>query len=289
MLVKKWILLSILFSTKMLMAQNVSAYKIYNDKGKAQSFEKMMKQLASYDMVLVGEYHNNSIVHWLELNIAKHLYASSKKKIMIGAEMYERDNQEALNKYLQNKIDEKGLGTEARLWKNHTTDYLPILNFAKDKKIPFIATNIPRKYASIVAKKGVDSLILTDTEKPWVVKLPFEVSLETPGYQEMFKMMGDHAGTQAMNFVSAQAIKDATMAESILKYWQPGNVFIHFHGDFHSKQFGGIYWYLKKANPNLKVAVISLAESDDIHLPLPKDFIKTNFNIVIPSDMTKTY
>ena len=279
----------ILFLSKILMAQSLSAYKIYNEKGKTQSFEKMIKQLASYDVVLVGEYHNNAIVHWLELNIAKHLDATSKKKIMIGAEMYERDNQEALNNYVNNKIDEKGLGAAARLWKNHATDYLPILNFAKDKKIPFIATNVPRKYASIVAKKGVDSLVLSNEEKPWVVKLPFEVSLETPGYQEMFKMMGDHAGAQAMNFVSAQAIKDATMAESILKYWQPGNLFIHFHGDFHSKQFGGIYWYLKKVNASLKVAVISLAESDDIKLPLPNDFIKTSFNIVIPSDMTKTY
>ena len=92
-----------------------------------------------------------------------------------------------------------------------------------------------------------------------------------------------------MNFVAAQAIKDATMAESILKSLSEGKVLLHYHGDFHSKQYGGIYWYLKQARPELKIAVISLAESGEVKLPLPGDFVKTDFNLVIPKDMTKTY
>ena len=286
---KKILWMVFVFYSPFSIAQSLDAYKIYNEKGKAESFGKMIHKLAKYDIVLMGEYHNNSMAHWLELQVAKQLYATVGNKMIVGAEMYERDNQNALNRFLSNQIDDKKLGEEARLWKNHTTDYLPVLLFAKDKNLPVIATNIPRKYASEVAKKGIDSLILNPTEQSWVVKLPFEVSLETPGYQEMFKMMGDHAGSKAMNFVAAQAIKDATMAESILQHWQPEKLFFHFHGDFHSKQFGGIYWYLKKANPNLNIAVISLAESDNSQLSLPKDFIKTNFNIVIPADMTKTY
>ena len=47
---------------------------------------------------------------------------------------------------------------------------------------------------------------------------------------------------------------------------------------------------LKKKNPNLKIAVISVFESEKPELSLPeKDFIPTEFNLVIPSDMTKTY
>ncbi|MDT4879627.1 heme-binding uptake, Tiki superfamily, ChaN [compost metagenome] len=122
-----------------------------------------------------------------------------------------------------------------------------------------------------------------------MVKLPYVVTLETPGYEEMKKMMGDHAGSSAMNFVAAQAIKDATMAESILKSLEPGKILLHYHGDFHSKQYGGIYWYLKQARPELRIAVISLAESEEIKLPLPGDFVKTDFNLVVPKDMTKTY
>lgn len=288
--VKKTIVfIVILFCQVKLNAQELKPYQIFNAKGKKTDFGKMVKALEKYDVVLFGEYHNSSIIHWLQLKTTQALKESTSKSVLLGAEMFERDNQDAINRYLKGEIDDKKLAEEVRLWKNHSTDYKPLLDFAKAQSLPLIATNVPRRYASTVAKKGQDSLILESHEIPWVVKLPYTVTLETPGYEEMKKMMGDHAGSKAMNFVSAQAIKDATMAESILQYWQDGNLLIHYHGDFHSKQYGGIYWYLKKAKPELKIAVISLSESEEQNLSLPSDFIKTDFNIVIPKDMTKTY
>ena len=132
---------------------------------------------------------------------------------------------------------------------------------------------------------------LPEQEKKFIAQLPIEVTLETPGYKEMKSLMGDHVDElKLMNFISAQAIKDATMAESIINNWQAGKTFIHNNGDYHSKQYGGIYWYLKKKNSNLKIAVISVFESEKPDLILPeKDFIPTEFNLVIPNDMTKTY
>jgi len=178
-----------------------------------------------------------------------------------------------------------------RLWNNFATDYKPLVDFAKEKNLDFIATNIPRRYASIVAKKGLDSLnSVTDKEKSYMMKLPVEVTLETPGYPEMKEMMGDHAGPNAMNFVAAQAVKDATMAESIYKNYKKGQLLLHYQGDFHSKEYGGIFWYLKKLNPDLKIAVISVFESEDAKLPLPEEaFVPTEYNLVFPTDMTKTY
>jgi uncharacterized iron-regulated protein len=107
----------------------------------------------------------------------------------------------------------------------------------------------------------------------------------------MKKMMGDHAeGTKVMNFISAQATKDATMAESILKNHAGRKNIIHYNGNYHSKEFGGIYWYIKQKNPTLKMAVISVFESEDPELKVPaKDYIPTDFNLVIPEDMTKTF
>jgi len=124
-----------------------------------------------------------------------------------------------------------------------------------------------------------------------MAQLPVQVTLETPGYPEMKAMMGDHAdGTKTMNFIAAQAIKDATMAESILKNFQSGKTFIHYNGNYHSKEFGGIYWYIRQKNPTLKMAVISVFESEDPELKIPeKEYKPTDFNLVIPADMTKTY
>lgn len=266
-------------------AQDDVTHQFYTQKGKPIKFQKMVEDLKNYDVVLFGELHNNSLVHWLQLRTLKALHSSLGSKVILGAEMFERDNQEAITAYLKGSIDAKKLASDARLWPNHKTDYAPLLDFAKKENLPFYATNVPRRYASTVARKGLDSLLLNDQEKSWVVTLPFEVSLETPGYEEMVKMV--HAGGNAMNFVGAQAIKDATMAESIVAAWTPGSLFLHFHGDFHSKDFGGIYWYLKKAKPSLKIAVIAIEEKEKVREKPSK--AGGTYTLVIPQDMAKSY
>lgn len=275
-----------------LKAQNFKAYQFYDKKGKEVKTEKLVKELAEYDVVFFGENHNNSINHWLQLKITEALSENKKGQIILGAEMFERDNQNQLNNYLNGKFDAKTLKDSARLWNNYATDYKPLVDFAKQKKLSFIATNIPRRYASQTAKEGIESLNkLSEQEKAYIARLPVKVTLDTPGYPEMKTMMGEHAeGTKVMNFISAQAVKDATMAESILENLQAGKTFIHYNGNYHSKEYGGIYWYIKQKNPNLKMAVISVFESEDPDLKVPsKDYIPTDFNLIIPSDMTKTF
>ncbi|WP_407481989.1 ChaN family lipoprotein [Elizabethkingia meningoseptica] len=273
-------------------AQNFYAYRFYNKKGKAIKPQKVLRQLADYDVVLFGELHNNSIIHWLQLRITEGLYKKKQQQLILGAEMFERDNQSQIDHYLTGNIDPKNLKDSVRLWNNYTTDYKPLLDFAKAKKLKFIAGNIPRKFASQVAKQGLESLnALTPLEKTYIAGLPVKVTLDTPGYKEMKSMMGEHADAmKIMNFISAQAVKDATMAESIYRNVQPGKTFIHYNGNYHSKEYGGIYWYLKQKNPALKIAVISVFESTDPDLPVPeKDYIPTEYNLIIPADMTKTY
>lgn len=275
-----------------LKAQNYKAYQFYDQKGKEIKTDKLVRELAKYDVVFFGENHNNSINHWLQLKITEALYKKKNGQLILGAEMFERDNQAQLDQYVEGKIDAKTLKDSARLWNNFSTDYKPLVDFAKNKKLKFIATNIPRRYASQTAKEGIESLnALPEKDKVYMAELPIKVTLETPGYPEMKTMMGEHAdGTKVMNFISAQAIKDATMAESILKNYESGKTFIHYNGNFHSKEFGGIYWYIRQKNPNLKMAVISVFESENPELKVPeKEYIPTNFNLIIPADMTKTY
>ncbi|HAY3508550.1 ChaN family lipoprotein [Elizabethkingia anophelis] len=273
-------------------AQQFDAYKFYNKKGKAVKTEKIVKQLSDYDVVLFGELHNNSIVHWLQLKFTEALYQQKNSQLILGAEMFERDNQPQLDRYLSGKLDPKSMKDSVRLWNNYITDYKPLLDFAKAKNLKFIAGNIPRKYASQVAKQGLESLNTLDTkEKAYIATLPIKVTLDTPGYKEMKTMMGDHADDlKVMNFISAQAVKDATMAESIINNLELGKTFVHYNGNYHSKEYGGIYWYLKQRNPNLKIAVISVFESETPKLSLPeKDYVPTDFNLIVPADMTKTY
>ncbi len=283
---KKYLLLVFLaFCTSTIFAQQKPAYILYNAQGKKVSYKKMIKQLAKKDIVLFGEFHNNAIAHWLELALAKDL--SDKRNLVFGAEMFEADNQQALNNYLTGKITAKGLDSAARLWPNYKTDYAPIVNFAKEKKFTFIATNIPRRYASLVSKKGFEALdTLTALEKTWMAPLPMDYDAQLPGYVKMVEIMGGHGGA---NMPKAQATKDATMAYFILQNFKPGYLFLHYNGAFHSENYDGINWYLRRKRPELEIATITTVSQKNIKQLLVENKGKADFIICVDEDMTNTY
>lgn len=267
------------------LAQDKKAYQLFDKNGKKICYEKVLKATLKNEVVLFGEYHNNSISHWLELELAKDI--ADKKAIVLGAEMLEADNQIQLNQYLRGEIDQKKLDSTARLWPNYKTDYKPLVDFAKEKNIPFVATNIPRRYASMVSKKGFEALeTLTVEEKSWIASQPIPYDANLPGYVEMMKMMGDHTSP---NMPKAQASKDATMAHFIVRNLAANSVFIHYNGTYHSDNFEGINWYLKQYNPDIKIITISTVEQKDLSKLEKEHYNKADYILVIDEDVTKTY
>ncbi|MFK7981309.1 MAG: ChaN family lipoprotein [Saprospiraceae bacterium] len=276
------------FSILSLTAQNMRAYQLYTPKGKKVSYKKMLKKLQPADIILFGEIHNNPISHWLQLEVAQNLTKSND--LIIGAEMFERDNQAALTQYMTNEIDRKALDSLVRLWNNYTTDYEPLVEFAKANYIPVIATNIPRKYARIVFKEGLEALEKLPTEEQkWIAPLPILFDIELPGYKNMLTMMGGDAAHSSLNFPKAQAIKDATMAFSILEYYKTGKTFLHLNGSYHSDNYEGILWYLQQSKPNLRYKTITTVSQKDIDALSKEHLGKADFIICVPENMTNTY
>ena len=266
-------------------SQEKKAYQLFNKKGKKVDYGKLLIAAEKAQVVLFGEYHNNAISHWLELELTKDL--ANKNKIILGAEMIEADNQKQLDQFLKGEINHKQLDSTARLWPNYKTDYKPLVEFAKENNIPFIATNIPRRFASLVSKKGFEGLEnLTLEERTWIAPLPIVYDSELPGYVNMMKMMGDHASP---NMPKAQAIKDATMAYFIQKNLKEKSIFIHFNGTYHSDNFEGIYWYLKKTAPNLEILTIATIEQKELKKISTEDYNKADYILVIDEDVTKTH
>jgi uncharacterized iron-regulated protein len=266
-------------------SQEKKAYQLFDKNGKKVNYDKLLKATEKAQIVLFGEYHNNAISHWLELELTKDL--AEKKALILGAEMIETDNQVPLNQYLKGEINQKKLDSTARLWPNYKTDYKPLVDFAKERNIPFIATNIPRRFASIVFKKGFEGLEnLTPEEKSWIAPLPIAYDAELPGYVNMMKMMGDHTSP---NMPKAQAVKDATMAYFILKNRKDNSIFIHYNGTYHSDNFEGIYWYLKKTAPSLEIITIATIEQKELKKISTDDYNKADYILVIDEDVTKTH
>ncbi|WP_430817810.1 ChaN family lipoprotein [Carboxylicivirga sp. RSCT41] len=262
------------------------AYKLYNTKGKEVKYAKMIKDLGGTDIVLFGEYHNNPISHWLELEVTRSLYTATKGQLVMGAEMFEADNQLIIDEYMSGIISVTKFEAECRLWPNYHTDYEPLIRFAKDSSIHFVASNIPRRYASVVHKKGIDKLEeLSDQAKTYIAPLPIEFDPDSV----LIAKMGGMMGKSPLPIAKAQAIKDATMAYFITENLKKGSVFIHYNGSFHSDDDGGIRKYLQIYKPGIGVKTITTVSQDNID-QLDEAYIgKADYIICVPADMTKTY
>jgi uncharacterized iron-regulated protein len=184
-------------------------------------------------------------------------------------------------------MTEKTLKDEVKLWTNFSTDYKPLLDFAKTNKLKFIAANIPRRYANLVYSRGLASLdSLTADAKKWIAPLPIKYDSTLKCYKEIYENAGGHGG---QNLPKSQAVKDATMGYFIFKNWAKGNIFIHYNGAYHSNNHQAIEWYLKQQNSALKIMVISSTEQKDISVLEEEVKGSGDFIICTPSSMTKTY
>jgi uncharacterized iron-regulated protein len=266
------------------------AYYLFDKQGKKISYSKLIKALEDADVILFGEIHDNALCHWLELQILKSLEAGKNGSLIVGGEFFEADDQVIIDEYLKGYISLNNFKEEVKTWNNFDQAYLPVIQFVKERQLPFIATNIPRRYASLVAKKGLDTLALLDPEVfKWMVPLPFEIDRNLPGYKPLSggTMHGHGHGFSLPFMLEAQAIKDATMAHFI-SIKGAGKQFFHINGSYHSDGFEGIYWYLKKQTPSLKVITISSKEQKDPAV-LDKEYINSaDYIICFPEDMIRT-
>jgi len=263
------------------------AYRLFDRNGAETRYGTMLDNLATSAVVLFGELHIDPIVHWLEFEVAKDLFSRVRDRLIVGAEMFEADDQIIIDEYMAGMIGHETLTAESKVWKNHETDYRPVVEFCHDHAVPFIGTNIPRRYASLVARGGLEVLEqLSDQAKQWIAPLPIPLDLHSPTYHDLLDLGRSH-GMDAENFLAAQAIKDATMAHFIHTNLSPGKLFVHLHGEYHSRRYGGIYWYLKLAQPDLAIVTITSVEARTL------DFLDeyrdvADYTIVIPQSMTKT-
>ena len=166
------------------------AYVLYNQKGKVVKYQKMIKDLQEADIVFFGELHTDPIAHWMQFEITKALYEVKKQDLIIGSEMFESDNQLILDEYLDSAFAAKKFEADARLWPNYKTDYKPVMEFARENGLRYIATNIPRRYASVVHKKGFEGLAALSDEAKALFSPDMErlYDKDVACYADMMKM-----------------------------------------------------------------------------------------------------
>ena len=266
-------------------------YRIFDAQGKEVSYEKMIKTVSATDVVFFGEIHNCVISHWMELKVLEAL-AENNKKLKVGMEMLEADNQLIIDEYTSSTISSDRFEEECRLWPNYSTDYEPLVYYAKSHHLPLIATNVPRRYASIVKEKGLAFLDSLSAEaKRYLPKLPIKY-VENKNAQEGFALMGllgKAKETKPQLMAQAQAIKDATMGWFIAQNLKKGEQMIHFNGTYHSDARNGIIPYLLEYRPKTTISTIRAVRQEEID-KIEEDYLGlADFYICITEDMNMSY
>ena len=266
-------------------AQDVKAYQIYTDQGKRTSYRKMLKKIAKSELILFGESHDLSLVHWLELKVLESLAADTD--LVLGLEMFEADEQQDLDLFQAGEISQDQLGEKITLWSNYDTDYRPIVDRAIALGLNVVATNAPEEIPREVFRGGFSVLTsLPDDVKGLLPSIPIPYDSRLPGYQKMLDMA--HGDMNTENFPKAQAIRDATMAHHIVRYVDDHKV-LHLNGSYHSDFYEGICWYIRQYRPATTISTISTVTQEDISSLLPEHEHKADFIICVPEQMPRSY
>lgn len=234
--------------------------------GKNLTAAQLASKLQKYDVVFFGEYHDQSEIHQYELELLEAMYKAKGAKLALSMEMFEADNQSKLNNFLADTLSEEKFLAASRPWPNYGTDYAPLVNFAKEKKMPVIAANVPRFLAAHVAKNNASTEGVEAQYQQW---LPKHTYAPEGAYKDKFyAQMSSPAAPMKMPpqrlaaVYAAQCLKDDKMAESIAAFADAHQnmQILHINGCFHSDAHLGTAQKLEALRPELKVAVITPLE-----------------------------
>lgn len=244
-------------------------YRIFDAKGNPSDLSSIFREIAQNDVVFLGELHDDSIAHKLQFEIFRTVvekYAATRK-IALSLEMFERDVQIVVNEYLQDLISENHFLLSSRPWGNYKTDYRPLVELAKEKKLPVIAANAPRRYVNMVSRNGRTALnALSPEAKKWLAPLPYDQASDAYAKKFIALMGGSPESKMGLNnILDSQTLWDATMAFSISEFLKANKkpLVIHLNGSFHSEGGLGTPEHLLKYAPKTRFLVVTMRYEND--------------------------
>jgi uncharacterized iron-regulated protein len=231
-------------------------------------FDAMICDLASADVVLIGEQHDSISGHLIELDILQALHDARDGCMALSLEMFERDTQTALDDYLAGRSSEHQFLEAARPWNNYIMGYRPLIEFSRLSGIAVGAGNAPTPLSRRVARGGWDAVVpaLTRSERSQLAR---EVQFGRDRYWDNFvAAMGGMEGAHGTGmdeatmgrFYEAQVVKDETMAQTVdmLRRTVPAALVVNISGAFHSDFRLGTTARVLRRRPDDRVATVSL-------------------------------
>ncbi|KAK4524590.1 hypothetical protein GAYE_SCF04G2491 [Galdieria yellowstonensis] len=267
-------------------------YRIYDNKGNKIDLNSLFSLLRDRQVVLIGETHDDSVAHELELAIVKYLYelqdaGNDMKPLVVSLEFFDYDMQGFLDSYIEKKITEPEFLKACMRQPDNIEDYLPLLRFCRERRIPVLASNAPRHIIERVRKDGKEYLnSLKEEESFGIPPLPYPAASES--YEAKFMALMNHQlmlaahgmwkddlytlskqeGFQRRlnNYLEAQNLWDASMAYNIVNKIQenPRATVCHICGKFHMEGGLGIPEHLHNYAPHLNLVSVTIVPEESM-------------------------
>ncbi|MDY6791556.1 MAG: ChaN family lipoprotein [Thermodesulfobacteriota bacterium] len=142
--------------TASLRVENPQLYDL--SENRSISLKQLAVELKTKRIVLVGEHHNNIRHHINQLEVIRALHEAGAK-VAVGMEMFRSDSQKYLGQWVAGKIPEKEFEKIYYAnWNYNWSLYRPILQYARENRIPVLGLNVSRKITRQVARQGFQSL-----------------------------------------------------------------------------------------------------------------------------------
>ena len=233
--------------------------------------------LTRSDIIFFGEQHDDSGTHRAEAMVLESL-GRSGRPMVVSLEMFERDVQRILDDYLAGRVSETDFLAASRPWPNYATDYRPLVEMAKARGWPVVASNVPRRIASAIGRRGLAALdSLSPTERAYAAR---DIACPDDAYRARFmETMRSHSPGGAASsaadtlptavadrYYVAQCVKDETMAESIVDARRRAGrnaIVIHFNGAFHSDFGQGTLARVRRREPAWETVGITAVPTAD--------------------------
>ncbi|MBJ6799455.1 ChaN family lipoprotein [Geomonas propionica] len=208
--------------------------------GQTLSLPQLAAAAATSQVILVGESHEESYHHELQLDLLR-LLDGGKLPMAIGLEMMQSDSQKVLDDWVEGNIGEPEMQQVfERNWTGWQM-YRDIFLFAKEKRIPMVALNVPLAIVRKVSRDGFAAL--TPEERKG---LPPGTSCDLANPQvaflrKTFRSAPHHQqnGGKFDFFCEAQTVRNSGMALNILRYRdkEPGRTLVVLTGVWHAVKY----------------------------------------------------
>lgn len=187
--------------------------------GELLSFDQLINQIASKDLIFIGEVHDNPEHHLIQVQILQAL-VDRFGTVTIAMESFQKPQQPSLDRYLQGELTESEFLREVK-WKGggglDYHFYRPLMLLARQNARGILAINAPHDIVRKVARHGLQSLDINERNK-----LAKDIDLNNKAHRAYLRTAYEQHDRRELRkfdyFYEAQCVWEDTMAQNLAEY-----------------------------------------------------------------------